>query len=249
ATRVAPRASLAPREPGGLSEAVDDDGIRRARRIDALFDAALERPPAERAAFLEQACAGDAGLLAAVRRLLEHAAADDDSIATGGALAGALAELADPAARGRVAMPERIGPYRIVRELGRGGMAVVYLGERDNADFRQRVAVKVIQSGLGGAAVLQRFSRERAILASLNHPAIAKLFDGGTTADGQPYFAMELVEGEPIDRYCERTKLSIAGRLRLFLVVADAVKYAHRNLVVHRDIKPSNILVADDGQV
>ena len=147
------------------------------------------------------------------------------------------------------AAPARIGAYRIVEEIGRGGMAVVYLAERVDADFRQRVAVKVIQAGMASDAILRRFGQERAILASLNHPAIAKLFDGGTTQDGRPFFAMELVEGEPIDCYCDTHRLSLAGRLQLFLVVAQAVQYAHRNLIVHRDLKPSNVLVTHDGQV
>ncbi len=142
---------------------------------------------------------------------------------------------------------ERIGNFRVIGVLGRGGMGDVYLAERADGQFEQRVALKVIQRGAAG--LLRRFLDERRILASLEHPGIARLVDGGITPDGQPYFAMELVEGEPIDRYCDAHQLSVEGRLALFSAVCDAVAYAHQHLVVHRDLKPSNILVTADGQV
>jgi serine/threonine-protein kinase len=144
-------------------------------------------------------------------------------------------------------MPEQVGNFRVIRVLGRGGMGDVYLAERADGQFEQRVALKLIQRGAAG--LVQRFLDERRILASLEHPGIARLVDGGITPDGQPYFAMELVEGEPIDRYCDARELNIERRLELFRAVCDAVTYAHQHLVVHRDLKPSNILVTDSGQV
>jgi serine/threonine-protein kinase len=225
------------------------EDLDRQRRIDALFSGALDLEPPARAAYVRQSCAGDAQLEAAVMRLLEWAEQPDSMTWSRGALGGELArELAGPVQAHQEA-PARIGAYNVVREIGRGGMAIVYLAERAEADFEQRVAIKVVQYQMASDAVLKRFGQERAILASLNHPAIAKLFDGGTTDDGRPYFAMELVEGEPIDDYCNSHRLALAERLRLFLVVAQAVQHAHRNLVVHRDLKPTNILVAHDGQV
>ncbi|MEX0976108.1 MAG: protein kinase [Woeseia sp.] len=219
------------------------------QQIDAVLARALDRPAAERTAFLERVCAEDRDLFDAVLRLLGYAEVPDAALDTGGGLSGAMwAELAASAAE-EALPPAEIGAYRIVREIGRGGMAVVYLAERKGGDFEHRVAIKVVHGGMASVAVLSRFSQERKILASLNHPAIAKLLDGGSTADGHPYFAMELVEGDPIDHYCDRQQLSLSGRLKLFLGVAEAVQYAHRNLVVHRDLKPSNIMVTHDRQV
>lgn len=143
----------------------------------------------------------------------------------------------------------RIGPYRVVREIGHGGMAVVLLAERDDGEFEQRVALKLIKPGLDTEQVLRRFCRERQILASLEHPAIAGLVDGGVTEDGRPYLAMEYVEGVPIDVFCFRHRLSMRQRLKLVDAAAEAVEHAHRNLVIHKDLKPDNILVAEDGRV
>ena len=151
-------------------------------------------------------------------------------------------------AQGRApAVERRIGPYRILRELGQGGMGVVYLAARADEEFRKRVALKVIRSGAASEEVVRHFKRERQILAGLDHPNIAKLLDGGTTDDGLPYFVMEHIEGEPLLTYCDSRKLSVAERLKLFQAICSAVQYAHRNLVVHRDIKPGNIVVAEDG--
>jgi eukaryotic-like serine/threonine-protein kinase len=143
----------------------------------------------------------------------------------------------------------RIGPFRIVRELGRGGMGVVYLAERADGGFAQQVALKVLKRGLETDEVLARFRQERQILASLTHPNIARLLEGGMTADERPYFAMELVEGEPIDEYCARAGLDIGARVDLCIAVASAVQYAHRHLVIHRDLKPSNVLITPDGEI
>src|SRR5512136_817544 len=144
------------------------------------------------------------------------------------------------------AVERRIGAYRVLRELGHGGMGTVYLAARADDQYQKRVAVKVIR-GLDSAEVVRHFRRERQILAGLDHPNIARLFDGGTTDDDLPYFVMEYVEGEPIDRFCDQHKLSIQERLKLFQGVCAAVQYAHGNLVVHRDLKPGNILVTAEG--
>ena len=141
----------------------------------------------------------------------------------------------------------RIGPYRVVRELGRGGMGAVYLAERADGQYEQRVALKLIKRGMDTEQVLARFRAERQILASLDHPNIARLLDGGSTEQGVPFFAMEYIEGEPIDSYADQRSLDVAERLQLFLQVCGAVTYAHQHLVVHRDIKPLNILVTAEG--
>ena len=144
---------------------------------------------------------------------------------------------------------ELIGNYRVLRELGHGGAAVVYLAERVDGHFEHQVALKILRFGPEGGEARRHFAQERQILASLDHPAIARLIDGGITATGLPYLAMEYVEGMPIDRYCDEHRLPLDERLRLFVKVAEAIQYAHRRLIVHRDLKPSNILVARDGAV
>jgi serine/threonine-protein kinase len=140
----------------------------------------------------------------------------------------------------------RIGPYRLISELGRGGMGTVWLAARADEHFEKRVALKVVR-GSDSQEVFRFFRRERQILAGLEHPNIARLLDGGTTEEGLPYFVMEHVEGVPIDRYCDEHKLSVSDRLRLFEGVCSAVQHAHRSLVVHRDLKPGNILVTEEG--
>ena len=141
----------------------------------------------------------------------------------------------------------RIGAYRIVRELGRGGMAAVYLAERADEQFRKQVAIKLVKPGMDGDAILDRFRRERQILAGLDHPHIATLLDAGTTDDGLSYFIMEYVEGQSIESYCNTHRLSTRERLNLFSLVCAAVQHAHDHHVVHRDLKPSNILVTEAG--
>jgi serine/threonine-protein kinase len=176
---------------------------------------------------------------------------DDGLLQSGGALKGRLwQELEQDLAGGEPAPPgARVGPYQVVRELGRGGMGTVYLAERADGQFQQRVAIKVLRPDMASDDILQRFDQERRILASLQHAAIARLFDGGTTDDGRPYFVMEYADGVPIDAHCDARSLPVEDRLRLFLRVGEAVQHAHRNLVVHRDLKPSNILVSADGEV
>jgi non-specific serine/threonine protein kinase/serine/threonine-protein kinase len=141
----------------------------------------------------------------------------------------------------------RIGPYRLIREIGHGGMGTVYLGVRDDDAFQKRVAIKVLKLGMDTETIVRRFRHERQILASLEHPYIAGLLDGGTTPDGRPYFAMEYVEGQPIVDYCDAHGLDTAARLELVRKVCAAVQYAHQNLIIHRDIKPANVLVTADG--
>ncbi|MEM1204153.1 MAG: tetratricopeptide repeat protein [Acidobacteriota bacterium] len=152
-----------------------------------------------------------------------------------------------PGGRSSPANGERVGPYRVLGELGSGGMGRVVLACRDDDVFERNVAIKIVHGGHGNAHVLKRFVAERQILAHLNHPNIAQLYDGGATADGRPYFVMEPVFGLPVDRFCDSKRLGLAARLALFEKICEAVRYAHRNLVVHRDLKPSNILVTDGG--
>ena len=143
----------------------------------------------------------------------------------------------------------QVGPYELVSELGQGGMGAVFLGRRIDEKLEHWVAVKLLKPAVASQEILRRFHQERQILADLDHPHIAKLYDGATTEDGRPYFVMEYIEGEPIDRYCDRRNLDIEARLRLFCEVCSAVQYAHRNLVVHRDLKPGNILVSSEGEL
>lgn len=218
-------------------------------RVKEITADALERPEAERSAFLATACTGDERLLSEVESLLgAHAGADDFLSApalAGMGAAGLVARAADDAAK--PAVPGlRVGPYRILSELGRGGMGVVYLAERADAAFEKQVAIKVVRGGFTGEALMGRFREERRILATLDHPNIARLLDGGTTDDGLPYFVMEHVDGAPLDVYCAGLR-SLTARLQLFHQVCAAVQYAHQRLVIHRDLKPRNILVTKGG--
>jgi serine/threonine-protein kinase len=214
----------------------------RWRRIQELFDAAFEVEESERSSWLAARCGDDESLCADVLALLGSA---EENTRLERELDRAVADAAleiDELQPGR-----KIGRYRIVRLLGRGGMGAVYLAERVEGEFEQQVALKLIGRALPGSALTRRFRAERQILAQLNHPNIARLLDGGASEDGVPYLAMEYVEGERIDGYCERHALDVRARLRLFQQVCAAIQYAHQNLVVHRDIKPSNILVTAEG--
>ena len=217
-------------------------------RVDAVFSGALELPADERASYVEQACAGDAELRREVEELLRAADSADTLI-------DRLAPQIDPprhppAPESPVPDGMDIGAYRVVRLLGEGGMGAVYLAERADGQFEQQVAIKIVRpSRLRGGELVQRFVRERQILARLQHPNIARLYDGGVTPDGLPFLVMEYVEGRPITEYCDSGGLSIDRRVRLLQDVGRAVQYAHRNLVIHRDLKPSNILVTGDGEV
>ena len=211
------------------------------QRIEELFEAALEQPSAGRVDWVNQACAHEPDVAATVLDLLrahEHAA-------------GILEEsLPRRSAEQKPAEDIRyIGPYRVIRELGRGGMGVVYLAVREEESFKRRVALKLLRGSPDADELYQRFRAERHILASLNHSNISQLLDGGITDGRLPYLVMEYVEGVSITEYCDRHRLSLARRLRLFTSVCAAVQHAHKNLVLHRDLKPGNILVNDEGEV
>ncbi len=216
------------------------------QHVQALFDEVLQQPLGERSAFLDRRCGGDAALFDEVASLVRAHETPGPFDRMAESLGAALAEVL-PRDPGEGAGGQ-VGPYKLVREIGQGGMGTVYLAERADGAFEQRVALKVVR-GISGSALRRRFLRERQILARLEHPHIARLLDGGMTAEGQPFFAMEMVEGVPIDGYCAARELDVDARLLLFLDVCEAVRYAHQNLIVHRDLKPSNILVTQDGQV
>lgn len=181
----------------------------------------------------------------------EAAAPEDGPIETGGALRGALFEAFchDVDEERAASEGERVGRYRVLAELGRGGMADVFLAERADGAFEQRVALKFPRGGSADAEGLRRFERERRILATLEHPQVARLLDGGLDERGRPFIALEYVDGQPLDRYCDERRLGVAARVALLASVARAVAYAHHHLVVHRDLKPANVLVTAAGQV
>lgn len=218
------------------------------RRVREIFEAALTRPLDDRETFLAEACGDDLELRREVVALL----ASHDSAAT--FLENpAVSRTNGPSAKARPDTPDSmvgrvIGPYLIESCIGHGGMGSVYIARRADRAFERRVAIKMIRRGMDTDIVIQRFEHERQILASLDHPHIARLYDGGTTPDGMPYFVMEYVEGEPITDYCTRHRLGTKARLEMFRAVCRAVQYAHQNLVVHRDLKPANILVGADGE-
>jgi serine/threonine protein kinase len=210
-------------------------------RIQELFLEAADLPPAERHAFLDAACNGETGVRQEVESLLRAEAAGESTVQ-----AAIESEVASMLEEDSLA-GTRLGAYRLLQEIGRGGMGSVYVAERDDEQYRKLVAVKVVRRGMDTTEVLGRFRHERQILAELEHPYIARLIDGGSTADGRPFFVMEHVEGQPIDAYCRENRLNLEARLRLFQRVCEAVSYAHRALVIHRDLKPSNILVTSEG--
>ena len=247
----------------------------RWQKIERLCYSALNEEKSARAAFLEQACGGDDALRRAVELLLAQHEKDDNFLEspamevaakhlahqadaalpdspTGANLdtsdlastypsAGSAADLASEAQKS-------LGPYRLLQKLGEGGMGRVWLAEQ-TAPVRRRVAVKLIKAGMYDDAVLKRFASERQSLAIMDHPSIAKVFDAGTTPDGQPYFVMEYVPGVPITDYCDQKRLNIRERMELFIKVCDGVQHAHLKAIIHRDLKPANILVTEvDGK-
>ena len=219
----------------------------RWQQVSAILDEALELDGRARSAFLDRVCAGDEELRARIEGLL---VADADSNGFLEAPAGHhLPDLVPPVSPDGPSAGTLIGPYRVLRELARGGMGEVCLAERADGQFDQCVALKLIRQGMGTGELHRRFLAERRILARLNHPNIARLLDGGITADGQPWFAMEYVDGQPLMAWCEARHATLAARLALFRDVCEAVRYAHQSLVVHRDLKPSNLLVTPPGQV
>jgi eukaryotic-like serine/threonine-protein kinase len=209
-------------------------------RIQQIFDEASQLPIEGRQEWVANACQGDRTLYLQVESLL--LALDQE----GGFLENQIASYAAHVSVGSI--PERIGAYRVISEIGRGGMGVVYLAERADGQYQRRVAIKLVLGGPASAPELQRrFTIERQILGALQHPNIAQLLDAGITDEGTAYLVMEHVEGVRIDQYCDWNKVSLRDRIELFQQVCSAVQYAHRNLVVHRDLKPSNILVTADG--
>ncbi|QQS31612.1 MAG: serine/threonine protein kinase [Acidobacteriota bacterium] len=212
-------------------------------RLNDLFERALLLDPAERRRFAVDECGSDTALCDELRAMLDAEQAAErrgflkDAIFSGGASALAFDD---------ETLPERIGDYRVIGDLGRGGMGIVYLAE--HVELKQKAAVKVIKRGMDTDEVLRRFKVERQVMAALQHPNIARLLNGGTTDDGRPFFVMEYVEGVPVTTFCDENRLNIDDRLRLFAKICSAVSFAHKNLIIHRDIKPSNILVGTDGE-
>lgn len=235
----------------------------RWRQVDELFQRVLELPPPERRSFIASSCARDPELRAAIESLL--GAVEDSGtflessieeccelpwqeIFPAADLSDHDSDEEDPAASFDRS-GERVGPYRLERRIGRGGMASVYLAQRAEGDWRQEAAVKLLNRGLDTEDVVRRFITERQILSSLSHPNISRLLDGGTTDDGLPYLVMEYVDGTTLVRFGDERRLTVEERLRLFCETGRAVQYAHRSLVIHRDLKPSNILVDREGRV
>jgi serine/threonine protein kinase/predicted Zn-dependent protease len=223
------------------------------RSLDQIVKDAQTKPPGEQLRFIRDACSSDEGLYQSVMADMQSRQQWFDSGNTEGGNTSedaardefadeesGYASITDPAG-------QLIGPYRIVRSLGQGGMGEVFLADRADEQFHQQVAIKLVRRGLLSRQVQSRLRQERQILASLDHPNIARLYDGGATEDGTPYIVMEYVDGEPIDTYCDKRGLTIEERLRLFVTVCSAVHRAHQNLIVHRDLKPSNILVTAQG--
>jgi len=214
----------------------------RWQQVKQLLDGAIALDDAERGPYLERVCAADYEL----RREVESLLSSHEQAGTGFLNSPALnLQQAPPA--GPMRLGRRIGVYQIIEEIGRGGMGEVYRAVRADGQYTKEVAVKLVRGGFDTAFVLDRFRTERQILATLDHPNIAGLLDGGTTEDGIPYLVMELIEGVRIDLFCDECKLSITQRLQLFRQVCAAVQYAHQRLVIHRDIKPGNILVTKEG--
>jgi len=220
------------------SHATSDPGESRETRpsVSALLAGALAEPEDRRADWLKRACGHHAALLSEVRSLVACFQASAPSPGAQVAQAAASPESS-----------QELGPYRLVRQLGAGGMGAVFLATRADAEFEKKVAVKLIRTGADSEVLVTRFLRERQILAGMEHPNIARLLDGGTIS-GQPYLVMDYVEGQRLDRYCDEGRLSIRDRLKLFRKVCAPVHYAHQNLVIHRDLKPTNILVGADGE-
>jgi eukaryotic-like serine/threonine-protein kinase len=219
------------------------------RRIKAVAAGALEQPDDARGAYLAATCGDDRDLRDQVESLLASTAEASPLFETPSVLVAGARAIVETLARFESSgVGEQIGAYRVVRELGGGGMGAAYLAVRADQMYEKTVAIKVLRRGMDTEAVLRRFRHERQILAGLDHPNIARLLDGGTTADGLPYFVMEYAEGVPIDRYCDERQLSIRERITVFCKVCDAVRHAHAHRVIHRDLKPGNILVTADGE-
>lgn len=218
----------------------------RWQRVREVFHAAAELDRGRRDPFLDEACAGDGELRREVESLLASADEAEGFLEGAPAAAGIAWDDADPEGPDPFA-GRLIGHYRVLHRIGRGGMGVVYLAVRADDEYRKQVALKLLKPGMDSEEIVRRFRTERQILAGLDHPNIARLLDGGTTAEGLPYFVMEYVEGRPILDFCAEQRLTTAERIELFRRVCEAVQFAHQNLVVHRDLKPSNVLVTAGG--
>lgn len=215
----------------------------RWQQVRTILDHAIELPVSERSPYLDLNCADDPELRDEVESLLRsHEDAGSVFLKHPAASLQTALETATSARIG-----SRIGVYQILAEIGHGGMGAVYRAERADGQYEKAVAIKLVRAGLDASGLMQSFRHERQILASLDHPNIARLLDGGTTEDGIPYLVMELIEGERLDRYCDARRLSITERLQLFHEICSAVQYAHQHLIIHRDLKPGNVLVTADG--
>jgi serine/threonine protein kinase/TolB-like protein/Tfp pilus assembly protein PilF len=221
--------------------------LERWKQVEEIFNAALDRPAGEREAFLTEACGDDQSLRLQVEYYIDCHEQAGDFIESPATYPEAPTQDEVITAQLDTMAGRQIGAYKLVREIGRGGMGAVYLAVRADNQFRQRAAIKLVKRGMDTDFVIRRFRSERQILAGLNHPNIARLLDGGATDDGLPYFVMEYIDGIPIHRYCDTRRLTVAERLNLFRQVCAAAHYAHENQVIHRDIKPGNILVTEDG--
>src|SRR5436190_2688733 len=217
-------------------------------REEALFTLAVEKPAAERAAFLDRECSGDAELRQRIEALLgAHDKAEEFLNEPPAAVSAKTFVITTGMVPVTEKAADRIGRYKLLQQIGEGGCGVVYMAEQEEP-VRRRVALKVIKLGMDTKSVIARFEAERQALALMDHPNIAQVFDAGSTETGRPYFVMELVKGIPITRYCDENNLGMLTRLGLFVQVCQAIQHAHQKGIIHRDIKPSNVLVADhDG--
>jgi serine/threonine protein kinase/tetratricopeptide (TPR) repeat protein len=227
----------------------------RWQKIESVFQTAVELSPADRDTFVENACADDQGLRIEVEKLLKNFDSAEnfiespvwtDSVMLSSSAKKDISDSFNESIEQNQVPDfsgEQIGPYRLVHEIGRGGMGAVYLADRADGEFRQRVAIKLIKRGMDSDYIIRRFRHERQILASFEHPFIARLLDGGTTKDGVPYFVMEYIDGETLYNYCDSKQLGVRERLKIFQKICSAIHYAHEKQIIHRDIKPSNILI------